>query len=217
MLRQEIYALRRHRARTDDRHPYTVTEQNFTIRAAAAAGGQPPRRLLHPRPRGWTSATTTSATRADPRVQHALTLEVDAYGNVLQARPPSATARRHADSPSLLLADRGPSRQHDAAHLHRKPRHQRRSNRTDAYRTPLPCETRTFELTGYHATGAGRSGIQHRTFRSSQMPANAGRLAPCRRSTTWPMKSLATKAQRAVDPRPPARSSGCARSTAATI
>ncbi len=63
MLRQEVYALdgtgtRRH----PDGHPYTVTEQNFTIRALAAARRQPPRRLLHPR-RARRSATTTSATR----------------------------------------------------------------------------------------------------------------------------------------------------------
>ena len=50
MLRQEVYALRRHA--TKQQHPYTVTEQNFTIRALAAAGRQPPRGLLHPPPRG---------------------------------------------------------------------------------------------------------------------------------------------------------------------
>ena len=59
MLRQEVYAL----DGTDEApHPYTVTEQNFTIRRAAAARRQPPRRVLHPPARG-ASATTTSATR----------------------------------------------------------------------------------------------------------------------------------------------------------
>ena len=59
MLRQEVYAL----DGTDKaEHPYTVTEQNFTIRALAAARRQPPRGVLHPR-RARRSATTTSATR----------------------------------------------------------------------------------------------------------------------------------------------------------
>ena len=52
MLRQEVYAL-------DDTgtgdypigQPYTVTEQNFTIRAVAASGRQPPRSVLYSPPR----------------------------------------------------------------------------------------------------------------------------------------------------------------------
>src|SRR5262249_26330205 len=87
IMRQEIYAddagpaatpAEVERART----PYVVTEQNFSIRV-----GQPCGRnrhavfFTHPR-----EAITVQYERnsADPRVQHAVTLEVDDYGNVLE-------------------------------------------------------------------------------------------------------------------------------------
>ena len=73
------------RART----PYTVTEQNFTIRALQPRGANRHAVFLaHAR-----EALSYHYERnpADPRIQHALTLEVDAYGNVLK-QPPSATA-----------------------------------------------------------------------------------------------------------------------------
>ena len=80
MLRQEVYAL----DGTDAaEHPYTVTEQNFTIRT------------LQPRGRNRHGVFFTHAREsisvplraqaADPRVGHALTLEVDDFGNVLKA------------------------------------------------------------------------------------------------------------------------------------
>ena len=49
MLRQEVYALD---GTAKAPHPYTVTEQNFTIRLLQPQGAQPPRRLPDARPRG---------------------------------------------------------------------------------------------------------------------------------------------------------------------
>jgi hypothetical protein len=66
------------RART----PYTVTEQNFTIRPLQPRGGNRHAVFFtHAR-----EAITYHYERnpADPRIQHALTLEVDDYGNVLK-------------------------------------------------------------------------------------------------------------------------------------
>src|SRR6185312_13920547 len=80
MLRQEIYALD---ASGKAGHPYTVTEQNFTIECL-----QPRNNnrygvfYAHPR-----EAINFHYERnpADPRIHHALTLEVDGFGNVLKA------------------------------------------------------------------------------------------------------------------------------------
>jgi hypothetical protein len=79
MLRQEVYALD---GTPKAVHPYTVTEQNFTIQR------------LQPRDGNRHAVFFTHASEAinfhyernpaDPRVQHATTLEVDAYGNVLK-------------------------------------------------------------------------------------------------------------------------------------
>jgi hypothetical protein len=66
------------RART----PYTVVEQDFTIRLLQPrAGNRHAVFFTHPR-----EAITYHYERnpADPRIQHALTLEVDDFGNVLK-------------------------------------------------------------------------------------------------------------------------------------
>src|SRR5262249_17789682 len=80
MLRQEVYAL----DGTDRaEHPYAVTEQNFTIRVLQRRGGNRHAVFLtHAR-----EAINYHYERdpADPRIGHALTLEVDEFGNVLKA------------------------------------------------------------------------------------------------------------------------------------
>ena len=98
MLRQEVYAL----DGTDkEPHPYTVTEQNFTIRVLQpTAGNRHAVFLTHAR-----EAITYQYERnsADPRIAHALTLEVDDYGNVLTSAA-VGYGRRQAD-PALSSAD----------------------------------------------------------------------------------------------------------------
>ena len=144
MLRQEVYA--------DDgsdqaERPYTVIEQNFTVR------------LVQPREGNRHAVFFTHAREAfsyhyernpeDPRTTHALTLEVDEFGNVLKSIA-IGYGRRIGFSP---LADEDRAKQEQklitytenvvtesitdpAAYL-------------DDYRTPLPCEARTYELTGF--------------------------------------------------------------------
>lgn len=165
MLRQEVYALD---GSEKQPHPYTVTEQNFTIRK------------LQPRGSNRHAVFFTHARESisyhyernpqDPRIQHALTLEVDDYGNVLKEAAvgygrrtqiriidnqgnvqlvpnPGLTGLQAADqarqtTPLLTFTE---NRVTDAVVT------------DDDYRTPLPAETRTYELTGYASTGpAGR-------------------------------------------------------------
>jgi RHS repeat-associated protein len=150
MLRQEIYALD---GTPKEEHPYTVSEQNFTIRRVQPQGENRHAVFFsHPR-----EAITYHYERnpADPRVQHALTLEVDPFGNVLKEAA-IGYGRRQPDPSLPLQVDREKQTKtlltytencvtnpiNDAAVF------------PDAYRTPLPCETRTFELTGYTPTGA---------------------------------------------------------------
>ena len=151
---------------------------------------------------------------ADPRIQHALTLEVDDFGNVLQVgadrlRPPQRdpARRRQADRPRR--ADRPRCVTYTENTL--SPNAVDDAIATDDYRTPLPCEARTYELTGYAPTGpAGRfrpptwssrtrlrpagCGTSHRPRgrlrgHASGAPDAAGDRAACARlphATTWP-------------------------------
>ncbi len=150
MLRQEVYALDgTGTEKYPHGHPYTVTEQNFTIRA------------LQPRGANRHGVFFTHAREsisyhyerepADPRVGHALTLEADRYGNVLKSAA-IGYGRRQPDA-NLFPPDQGKQTQvlltyteNDLTKDH--------DTGTDAidqdndYRTPLPCESRTYELTG---------------------------------------------------------------------
>lgn len=156
MLRQEVYADdaadpgatpgQIERART----PYTVTEQNFTVRQLQAQG---PNRyavfLTHPR-----EALSYHYERnpVDPRVQHTLTLEVDDVGNVLKQA--AIGYGRHA-SPLPEQWDR--DRQITPLLTYTENRVTNAIDGPDTHRTPLPGEAITYELTGYPATGpAGR-------------------------------------------------------------
>jgi hypothetical protein len=174
MLRQEVYADDAppgsageaiQRART----PYTVVEQDFTIRLLQPrAGNRHAVFFTHPR-----EAITYHYERnpADPRIQHALTLEVDDYGNVLKEAA-IGYGRRQPEAALPTDADR--ARQTTALLTYTENRVTNPIEGEDDYRAPLPCETRGFELTGYPPTGpAGR-------YRASDFvepdPAAPGRL-----------------------------------------
>jgi RHS repeat-associated protein len=83
MLRQEIYAEDR---RPESIHPYSVTERTFDVRflehAADSSSGEGHARgvfFVHPRE---DLALHYERRAHDPRAQHQLTLEVDAFGNI---------------------------------------------------------------------------------------------------------------------------------------
>jgi len=145
MLRQEVYALD---GRAKEEHPYTVTEQNFTIRQ------------LQPQAENRYAVFFTHARESisyhyerepsDPRITHALTLEVDEFGNVLKSAA-VAYGRRQRDP---TLEPRDQAKQADVLVTYTENDFTNSVEAIDDHRAPLPSETRTYELTGYTPTGA---------------------------------------------------------------
>jgi RHS repeat-associated protein len=147
MLRQEVYGLD---GTVKEKHPYIVTEQNFTIER------------LQPQGNNRHAVFFTHAREAlsyhyernpdDPRIGHAITLEADKYGNVLKS---VAIGYGRKQSPLTEQADREKQTKtlitytendvtvpiDDTDHL-------------DDYRTPLSAEARSYELTDYPLTNA---------------------------------------------------------------
>ena len=148
MLRQEVYALDGVGEDADYPfgHPYTVTEQNFTVRAACKPSGarNPPRGLLHPPARGAHLPLRAQAGRpAHPA-------RADAGGGRVRQR---AEGRRDRLWPPPRRARPGapdggpPETAAHPHHCHREHGHQSPSTiRPGDYRTPLPAEARTYEL-----------------------------------------------------------------------
>lgn len=139
MLRQEVYAL----DGTDKaQHPYTVVEQNFTLqRLQPRDGNRHAVFFTHPR-----EAISYHYERnpADPRLSHALTLEVDGFGNVLKSAA-VGYGRRQPD-PTLSAEDRAKQAEIHITYTENAVTHAIEAE--DDYRTPLPSESRTYELTG---------------------------------------------------------------------
>jgi RHS repeat-associated protein len=151
MLRQEIYAL----DGTDrEPHPYFVSEQTLAVR------------VLQPRRGRQNAVFVTHVSEAlthhyernplDPRVQHTLTLETDAFANVLK-QASIGYGRRQPDA--SLPSDFDRAQQARTLITYTEGRMTNAIGDGPAssrdYRTPLPAEARTFELTGYTPTGAG--------------------------------------------------------------
>jgi RHS repeat-associated protein len=145
MLRQEVYALD---GADQAAHPYIVTEQNFTVRA------------LHRRGENRHGVFFTHAREAisyhyernpdDPRISHALTLEVDEFGNVLKSAAIGYGRRR----PDMNLSADDRAKQQQTFITYAESRVTNAIAAAATYRAPLPCETCTYELTGYLPTGA---------------------------------------------------------------
>ncbi|WP_274565068.1 SpvB/TcaC N-terminal domain-containing protein [Streptomyces spiramyceticus] len=193
MLRQEVYADDAdHPGATQEqieraRRPYTVTEQNLTIR------------LLQARGLNRHAVFITHACEAlsyhyerdpiDPRIQHALTLEADDFGNVLKQ---AAIGYGRRASPLSEQWDR--DRQTTPLLTYTENRVTNAIDSPDTHRNPLPCEATTFQLTGYLATGpAGR-------YRASDFvepdPAGPGRLRHRFTAPEVPYEGTASGSQR---------------------
>ena len=148
ILRREVYA---DDESPDAGTPYTITEQNYTIECLQNKGeNRHAVFFVHPR-----EAFDFNYERntADPRIKHALTLDVDAYGNVLSSVS-IGYGRTTADDELdpeyreiqartlLVLSENAYTNAVDDA---------------DAYRTPAPCESATYEVTGaVPGTAGGR-------------------------------------------------------------
>ena len=147
ILRQEIYALDGTDA--SDR-PYRASQRNYTIECLQPQG--PNQHAVF-----FSHARETidfhyerklydigGEKRADPRVSHALTLAVDDYGNVLQSVA-IGYGRRH-DDPGPLLTEDDKKKQTQTLITYTENAYTNAIDDADDYRTPLPCETRTYEL-----------------------------------------------------------------------
>lgn len=145
LLRQEVYALDGSDAAD---HPYTVTETAYSLKRLQPRLDQP-YSVFHAH---QCEVLTGHYERnpADPRISHALTLEIDDFGNVLK----SATVgygRRPAGLASIELRDR--PKQATTLVTYTENRFTNLVDVAAAWRTPLPSEARTWELTGYTPTG----------------------------------------------------------------
>ena len=142
MLREEVYALD---GTPKAQFPYSVTEQNHTVEVV-----QPKADNLyavfftHPR-----EVLTYHYERnpADPRISHALTLEVDAFANVLKSLA-IAYGRRHASS-NPVLTDGDKAKQAQLLITYVENDFTNPVLTDDAHLGPLPADTRTYELTGF--------------------------------------------------------------------
>ncbi len=150
MLRQEIYALD---GKEESSRPYSVTESNFTIR-------MPQKQRMNRHAVFFTHSREQVAfhyerklydidgcRRADPRVSHGVTLEVDDYGNVLKSVA-IGYGRRFPD-PSPILTNEDREKQARILLTLTETDYTNAVDEADAYRTPLLSEQRLFELINF--------------------------------------------------------------------
>jgi RHS repeat-associated protein len=141
--------------------PYTVTEHNYQLVRLQEFG---PNRhavfMTHPR-----ESVTTNYERqsGDPRISHEFTLEVDGFGNVLRSATAAYPRRTPASSPEPLLSaafqnmlayDQARLQLNASQHVFTAAVNGLSSftsldgSNIDVYRSPLPAETISAELTG---------------------------------------------------------------------
>jgi RHS repeat-associated protein len=139
ILRQEIYA--------DDgtdksQHPYSVSEQNYTIELVQlTSANRHAVFFVHPRE---TIDYHYERNPVDPRVGHQVVLQVDEYGNVLKS-----VAIGYGRRQSLLSNSEDRIKQTQTLITYTENRVTNSVLEDDAYRTPLPYEACTYELTGH--------------------------------------------------------------------
>jgi len=145
-LRQEVYALD---GKAESKRPYAVTETNLTIRMLQKrATNRHAVFLTQPREQAGfhyeRKVYLHHGRRADPRVTHTVTLEVDDYGNELKSVV-IGYGRRFSD-PSPLLTDKDRENQARILVTLTESDFTNVVAEADAWRTPLASEKRLFEL-----------------------------------------------------------------------
>jgi RHS repeat-associated protein len=144
MLRQEIYAL----DRTDkEAHPYSVIEFNHSVQ------------LVQPKSHNQHAVFFSHANESisyqyernpnDPRTSHTIALDVDELGNVLK-KVAVVYGRR---KPDMTLSTDDQRNQSQSFITYVETQLTNGINLADSYRTPLPCQNKNYELTGYASTG----------------------------------------------------------------
>jgi RHS repeat-associated protein len=175
MLRQEVYADDTPAGASEEvfkrsRTPYTVTEQNFTIEMLQPqADNRYAVFFTHPR-----EVINYHFERniADPRVTHAMTLEVDKYGNALKS-----LAVGYGRNQSPLPEQRDRSKQTNTLITYTENGVTNPILEPDNYRAPLPTEARTYELTGFKPqNNALRFSFNEFTKDGFALPASAAEI-----------------------------------------
>ena len=151
LLREEIYSL-------DDlpdgvpiseisKHavPFTATEHNYAIEVLQKTEGKNQYCIFFTHPHE-TISYHYERNPSDPHTSHRLTLEVDDFGNVLKE---ATIAYGRRNSNPKLPTDEDRVKQTMQLITYTENRVTSAVISDDIYRTPLPCETCTYELTGY--------------------------------------------------------------------
>ena len=149
VLRTEVYA---RDGSGKAAHPYQVTENRYRVtQVQPKDGNNHGVYLSHPIE---SLSYHYERNPADPRISHALTLAVDAFGNPLKSLAISY-GRRRPDPALPTEADR--DKQIRTFITYTENRYSNGIDNPlldpDDYRTPLPSETRTYELTGFGPAG----------------------------------------------------------------
>lgn len=146
ILRQEIYALD---GSDKQPHPYSVSERNYEIRLEQAL--QTNRHAVFFAHDRETIDYHYERNPADPRITHAMTLEVDGFGNGLKSVA-IAYPRR---IPEFLEQGQieGQTNQGKPFITYTENQVTNKPSETDWYRIGVPIETRTYEITGLEVTG----------------------------------------------------------------
>ncbi|CAA6807395.1 MAG: insecticidal toxin complex protein [uncultured Thiotrichaceae bacterium] len=162
MLRQEVYADDGNKVKAGI--PYTVTEQNFTIKCLQRQN-ENRHAVFFTHEREAISYHHERNTN-DPRITHAMTLEVDEFGNVHKSLAIAygrkgeniPDAKPSADGNPVIngwtQADREKQQQtlitYNENDFTRKVKDTAKSfiDTANDYRTPLPCASRSYEITG---------------------------------------------------------------------
>ena len=156
MLRQEVYALD---GSAEEPHPYVVTEHNFTVETLQPKGNNRFAVFFTHTREVLTIHYERKST--DPRIVHALTLEVDPFGNILTdaiinygrrvtVRVPNASGGTdEVPNPGLALVPASErAKQTTPKITYTVNSYTNPIDADDDYRIPFSAESRTFELTG---------------------------------------------------------------------
>ncbi|RIX60328.1 toxin [Paenibacillus nanensis] len=139
MLRKEIYALDR---QPNEIYPYTVEEQNAAVELLhPMANRKHAVFMVHPREK---LVYHYERIPMDPRIQHEITWEVDAYGNVLKNAQVSY-GRRLRDA---ALSAEEQAEQQKCRIIVTDHQYTNAVEQPDRYHTPLSYLAATFELSG---------------------------------------------------------------------
>ncbi len=140
LLRKEVYA---RDGSVKEQHPFTVNENRYAVAELQPKDGNNHAVYLRTQLEGLNYQYERNP--SDPRITHALTLEVDSFGNTLKSV--AVTYGRRLEDQLLPETDR--SKQAHAFITYTENGLTNPIDDADSHRAPLSSETRAYELTGF--------------------------------------------------------------------